>query len=52
MTRYLDEEPARVDSVKLMGDASGSEILQRIMIVLRVEVRAALASYLTDGTER
>ena len=51
VTRYLDEEPARVDSVKLMGDASGSEILQRIMVVLRVEVRTALASHLADRTE-
>ena len=51
VTRYLDEEPARVDSVKLMGDASGSEILQRIMVVLRVEVRTALASHLTDRAE-
>ena len=39
MTRYLDEEPARVDSVKLMGDVTGTEILQKVMIVLRVEVR-------------
>ncbi|XP_037077258.1 DNA-directed RNA polymerase I subunit RPA2-like [Pollicipes pollicipes] len=37
VTRYMDDEPARVDSVKLMGDIGGAEILQRIMIVLRVE---------------
>ena len=38
ITRYSDEEPARVDSVKLLGDPAGSEILQAVMLVLRVEV--------------
>ncbi|KAF0306727.1 Hemicentin-1 [Amphibalanus amphitrite] len=39
VTRYMDEEPARVDSVKLLGDPGGSEILQVVMLILRVEVR-------------
>ncbi|XP_043221726.1 DNA-directed RNA polymerase I subunit RPA2-like [Amphibalanus amphitrite] len=37
VTRYMDEEPARVDSVKLLGDPGGSEILQVVMLILRVE---------------
>lgn len=35
--RYQDSEPAYIDSVKLLGDINGVDMLQSILIVLRVE---------------